>query len=320
MPEQVRVGVIGVGSIGQHHARIYAASDISNLVGVYDLQHNRAAEVGRATECKVFDTLEALLDDVEAVSVAVPTLAHEDIGLCCLQAGCDALIEKPISNSIESADRLIATAAKQGRLLQIGHVERYNPAVEALLSRVERPGFVEIHRLGPFAARGLEIDVIVDLMIHDIEIVHALTKGDVAEVRAVGVPVLSDEIDIANARLELSDGCIVNMTASRVSVERVRKVRIFEPTGYLSVDYSTQEVAHYQLGSGSGRPNIKAVPVEVHRAEPLVCQLHDFLNSVQTRRQPRVDGGAARRALKTALRIHDAMMRQSVNSAASSNG
>ncbi len=312
MPDRVRVGVVGVGSIGRHHARIYADSDAAHLVGVYDLHADRSIELARTTGCRAFDELATLLDSVDAVSVAVPTLAHEDVGLRCLQAGCDALIEKPIANSIDAADRLIASAAEEDRLLQIGHVERYNPAVEALLSRVERPGFVEIHRLGSFAARGLEVDVILDLMIHDIDIVHAMVQGDIDEVRAVGVPVLSDEIDIANARLEFSGGCIVNMTASRVSLKRVRKVRIFAPSGYLSVDYSAQEVAHYRLGHEGGRPSIEAVPVKVDRAEPLACQLNDFLASVRTRDAPRVDGASGRRALETALRIRDAMTRRAV--------
>ena len=312
MSDRVRVGVVGVGSIGRHHARIYADSDVAHLVGVYDLHADRAIELARTTGCRAFDELAALLDGVDAVSVAVPTVAHEDVGLRCLQAGCDALIEKPIANSIDAADRLIATAAEEDLLLQIGHVERYNPAVEVLLSRVERPGFVEIHRLGSFVARGLEVDVILDLMIHDIDIVHAMVQGDVDEVRAVGVPVLSDEIDIANARLEFSGGCIVNMTASRVSLKRVRKARIFAPSGYLSIDYSAQEVAHYRLGHERGRPSIEAVPVKVDRAEPLACQLNDFLASVRTRDAPRVDGGAGLRALETALRIRDAMKRPAV--------
>ena len=313
MTERIRVGVVGVGSIGQHHARVYAESAAGELIGVHDLQRERANAVAQKTGCTAFDDFDALLDQVDAVSVAVPTLAHEHVGLHCLQAGCDVLIEKPIATSVEAADRLIASAETHGRLLQIGHVERYNPAVEALLSRVERPGFVEIHRLGAFASRSLEVDVIVDLMIHDIDIVHAMVPGEVDEVRAVGVPVLSDEIDIANARLELSGGCIVNMTASRVSLNRVRKVRIFEPSGYLSVDYSAQEVAQYRLGREGGQPTIEAVPVQVSRAEPLVRQLDDFLRSALTRRVPRVDGLSGRRALETALRIRDAMTHRGVS-------
>ena len=312
MPERIRVGVVGVGSIGRHHARIYAESDAAELVGVHDLDQDRAREVARNTASSAFDNIDALFDQADAISIAVPTIEHETVGLRCLDAGCDALIEKPIATSVDAADRLIAAATAQDRLLQIGHVERYNPAIEALLSRVERPGFVEIHRLGSFAARGLEVDVIVDLMIHDIDIVHAMVPGDVDEVRAVGVPVLSDEIDIANARLELSGGCIVNMTASRVSLSRVRKVRIFEPSGYLSVDYSAQEVEQFRLGREGGRPTIEAVPVQVQRAEPLVRQLDDFLRAVRQRDAPRVDGWAGRRALETALRIRDAMPQQIV--------
>ncbi len=309
MPEPVRVGVVGVGSIGRHHARVYAESKAADLVGVYDLDAGRCNETARTTGTKPFIALDALLDVVDAISVAVPTLEHEAVGLRCLEAGRDVLMEKPIAASLDAADRLMAMAATADRLLQVGHVERYNPAVEALLSRIQQPGFVEIHRLGSFAPRSLEVDVVVDLMIHDIDIVHAMVQGEVAEVRAVGVPVLSDEIDIANARLEVGRGCVVNMTASRVSLNRVRKLRIFEPAGYFSVDFSAQEVAQYRLGRDAGRPTIEAVPVAVDRAEPLVRQLEGFLRSVVTRRPPRVDGGAGRQALATALRIRDAMLR-----------
>ncbi len=309
MPERVRVGVVGVGSIGRHHARIYAACEAADLIGVHDLDAARCAEVARGTGCTAFNNLSALLDAVSAISIAVPTLAHQEVGLRCLEAGCDILMEKPIAGSIEEADQLIVAATAADRLLQVGHVERYNPAVEALLSRVKQPGFVEIHRLGSFAPRSLEVDVVVDLMIHDIDIVHAMVQGNVEEVRAVGVPVLSDEIDIANARLQLSDGCIVNMTASRVSLNRVRKLRTFEPSRYFSVDFSAQEVAQYRLGRDGGRPSIEAVPVAVDRAEPLVRQLDGFLRSSLSRQPPRVDGLSGKRALATALRIRDAMAR-----------
>jgi len=304
----VRVGVVGVGSIGRHHARILAEVPGAVFVGLFDTDRERAERVAAEFGCAAFAALADLLDQVDAVSVAVPTPAHADVGEVCLAAGCDIMIEKPLAASIDEADRLIAAAEHAGKLLQVGHVERYNPAVEALLPRVDNPGFIEIHRLGTFVERSLEVDVIADLMIHDIDIMHALVKGEVTDVRAVGIPVLSDEIDIANARLELSSGCIVNMTASRVSMNRVRKVRIFQPHAYFSVDYSDQTVACYRLEDADGaRPTIAGDPVIVDKGEPLVAELRDFVDCVRTRDAVRVDGNAGRRAMETALKIRAAL-------------
>jgi predicted dehydrogenase len=300
--------VIGVGSIGRHHARILAQMPDADLVGVFDTDSDRAAAVANEHGTTSYESFDELLGAVDAVSVAVPTPAHAAVGEICFQAGCDVLIEKPIATTLEEADRLITAAAAAGRLLQVGHVERFNPAVEALTPRIDKPAFIEIHRLGTFVERSLEVDVITDLMIHDIDIVHSLVQGEVVDVRAVGVAVLSDEIDIANARLELDSGCIVNMTASRVSMNRVRKVRVFQPHAYFSVDYSEQAVAGYRLeDEGHGRPSVSGVPVEVERGEPLLAELEDFVRCVRTRESVRVDGAAGRRALATALKIRAAL-------------
>jgi len=305
---RVRVGVVGVGSIGRHHARILAESPAAEFVGLFDTDPDRAARVAAEFGCEAAASLDDLLGRVDAVSVAVPTPAHAEVGERCLAAGCDIMIEKPLAASIEDADRLVAAADRAGKLLQVGHVERYNPAVEALLPRVDNPGFIEIHRMGTFVERSLEVDVIADLMIHDIDIMHALVDGEVTDVRAVGVPVLSNEIDIANARLELSTGCIVNMTASRVSMNRVRKVRIFQPRAYFSVDYSDQSVACFRLqDEDGGRPAIAGDPVVVEKGEPLVAELQDFVACVRTREKVRVDGIAGRRAMQTALKIRAAL-------------
>lgn len=305
---RVRVGVVGVGAIGRHHARILAAAHGADLVGIFDTDTDRAGSVAQEFGCAVSTSLDDLLAKVDAVSVAVPTPAHAEVGERCFAAGCDVLIEKPLAASIEDADRLVAAAERAGRLLQVGHVERYNPAVEALIPRVDNPGFIEIHRLGTFVERSLEVDVIADLMIHDIDIMHALVDGEVTDVRAVGIAVLSDEIDIANARLELSSGCVVNMTASRVSMNRVRKVRIFQPHAYFSVDYSDQSVACYRLqNEEGGRPTIAGDPVRVEKGEPLVAELQDFIACVRTRDAVRVDGIAGRRAMETALKIRAAL-------------
>jgi predicted dehydrogenase len=300
----VRVGVVGVGSIGRHHARVLAALPDARFVGLFDTDQDRAERVAAEFGGTVSATLEELLANVDAVTVAVPTLAHAAVGERCFAAGCDVMMEKPLAASIADADRLLAAAERAGKQLQVGHVERYNPAVEALLPRIDNPGFIEIHRLGTFVERSLEVDVITDLMIHDIDIMHALVDGEVADVRAVGIPVLSDEIDIANARLELSSGCVVNMTASRVSMNRVRKVRIFQPRAYFSLDYAEQSVACYRIeDENGGRPTIAGDPVSIDKGEPLVAELREFVACVRTRDAVRVDGSAGRRAMETALKI-----------------
>lgn len=311
MADPVRIGVVGVGAIGRHHARILAEHSGAELVGLHDTDPARAAAVAERHAIPAFAAFDALLAEVEAVVCAVPTLAHREVGLRCLEAGADLLIEKPIARSLEEADELLGRAATLGRVLQVGHIERYNPAVQALMAHVHEPAFIEVHRLGSFAPRSLEVDVILDLMIHDIDVVHALTGADVGEIRAVGMPVLSDEVDIANVRLELTTGCVVNMTASRVSMNRVRKLRVFQPHAYFSVDYSEQEVACFRLEKDeAARSAISAMPVEVAPAEPLVLELDDFVRCVRTRELPRVDGAAGRRALATALAIQRRMRRE----------
>lgn len=301
----MRVGVIGVGAMGQLHARGFAELPDCALIGVYDIDATRAARVASRFDTRAFERLEGLLDAVDAVTVAVPTPAHHEVGLRCLRAGCDVLIEKPLAPTLEAADQLIAAAEADGRILQVGHIERYNPAVAAMAEHVARPGFIEVDRLGSLAPRSLETDVVLDLMIHDIDIVHALVDGDdVIEVRAVGVPILTDAIDFANARLEFSGGCIANLTASRVSVNRVRKVRVFQPEAYLSVDYTAQTVDCYRLVRSDGKPTgIDADKIDVPGEEPLVRQLRGFITCCTDRAAPLASGAAARRALRTALEI-----------------
>lgn len=308
MTDPIRVGVVGVGAIGRHHARIYAETPLAELAGVFDVDQQRAEAVASRHGTSAVATLEELLDRVDAVSVAVPTLLHRELGTKCLGAGCHVLMEKPIAHDLAAADELVAAATERGLVLQVGHVERFNPAVEALVGRVVSPRFIEVHRLGSFAPRSLEVDVVLDLMIHDIDVMHALVSADVEEVRAVGVPVLSTEVDIANARLQLSDGCVVNMTASRVSMSKVRKLRVFQPEAYFSVDYSAQQVACFRLQrDGQQRTSIMAEPITVASAEPLTGQLLDFLRCCREGSRARVDGAAGRLALQTALRIRAAI-------------
>lgn len=300
----VRVGVVGVGAMGRHHARVYAEMPECDFVGVQDIDAVRAGQAGEKFGVAAFTDLDELLGQVDAVTVAVPTPAHHAIGLQCLGAGSDVLMEKPLAPTLQQADELIAAANAAGRILQVGHIERYNPAVVAMTERVTKPGFIEVDRLGSLVPRSLETDVVLDLMIHDIDIVHALVGEEVIEVRAVGVPILTEAIDFANARLEFAGGCIANLTASRVSVNRIRKVRVFQPEAYLSVDYTAQTVEHYRLLRTAGKPSgIDTDKIDASGEEPLLEQLRDFVSSCATREPPRASGGAARIALGTALEI-----------------
>jgi len=300
----IRVGVVGVGAMGSHHTRVFSELEGCDLVGVHDIDAARAAQVARKADVRAFDDLADLLDEVDAVAVAVPTPEHLSIGLRCIEQGCDTLIEKPLAPSLEEADALIAAAEEKGRILQVGHIERYNPAVAAMTERVERPGFIEVDRLGSLVPRSLETDVVLDLMIHDIDIIHSLVNDEVIEIRAVGVPILTEAIDFANARLEFAGGCIANLTASRVSVNRIRKVRLFQPEAYLSVDYTAQTVDHYRLLRTDGKPSgIETDRIDASGEEPLLRQLRDFVACCTDRRQPLADAHSARQALATAFDI-----------------
>ncbi len=290
--------------MGNHHARVLNQAPGCELVGLYDIDEARVVEVSQAHGTRGYSSLDALLEDADGVVVAVPTPDHHAVAMRCLQAGCHILVEKPLTPTLAEADALIEAANAKGLVLQVGHIERYNPAVEALSGLVRSPRFIEVDRLGSFVPRSLETDVILDLMIHDIDIVHSLVDSKVAEVRAVGVPILSDALDIANARLAFDNGCIVNLTASRVSANRIRKVRIFQPEAYLSVDYTEQRVDHFELVREDGRPEgIAARHVDVKSGEPLMGEVEDFIGAVANGRAPLVDGSAGRRALATALDI-----------------
>ena len=290
--------------MGKHHARVLNQASDCELVGLYDIDEARVEEVSQAHGTSGYRSLDALLEDADGIVVAVPTPDHHAVAMRCLQAGRHVLVEKPLTPTLAEADELIEVAKANGSVLQVGHIERYNPAVEALSGLVQSPGFIEVDRLGSFAPRSLETDVILDLMIHDIDIVHSIVDSEVVEVRAIGVPILSDALDIANARLAFENGCIVNLTASRVSANRIRKVRIFQPEAYLSVDYTEQRVDHFELVRQNGRPQgIAARQVEVKSGEPLVGELDDFIGAIASGRAPRVDGSSARQSLATALDI-----------------
>ena len=303
----VRVAVIGVGHLGQHHARIYTELPGVELVAVADVAEDRRREVGNRLRVAAVTDYRELLRQVDAVSVAVPTLLHHQIARDFLLAGSDVLVEKPITRKLAEADDLIAVAAAGERILQVGHSERYNGGVQALAAHVQDPGFIEVHRMGPFPGRGTDVDVVLDLMIHDIDIILTLVKAPVTAVSAVGVPVVSDQVDIANARLEFASGCVANITASRVTGERLRKIRVFQRDTYFVLDYAKQEL-HLLRPRRPGDPNqsrLRRVDIAVARVEPLRQELQDFLGSVRSRRPPMVPGEAGRDAVAVAAQISE---------------
>jgi predicted dehydrogenase len=299
----IKVVVIGVGHLGRQHARLYAELSGVELVGVVDILRPRAEEIAGLYKTVAFTDYRDILGKVDAVSLAVPTIDHERIGTDLLEWGIDVLVEKPIAATIEGAKALVDTAAKHNRVLQVGHVERFNPIVAAAREAATRPQFFEIHRLAAFSPRSLDIDVVLDLMIHDIDIVLSLVPAQIREVRAVGIPVLSQKADIANARVEFEDGCVANFTASRVSFEKTRKLRFFQPHDYISVDYSTQTgiVVSLRMGQVIER---RLDPVN---QEPLKLQLQAFATAVQKREKPVVSGEDGLRALQLAMRINSAI-------------
>jgi predicted dehydrogenase len=296
-----RLAVVGTGQFGKNHCRVIHESEGAELVAVVDTDATRAAEVASLYGGLPLTDYRELGGRVDAAVVAAPTSAHEQIGCFLVDAGIDVLVEKPLTPDVESADRLVRTAEKSGRVLQVGHLERFNPAVSELERRVTLPLFFEIHRMNLFSPRSLDVDVVLDLMIHDVDIVLALTGTEPAEIRAAGVSILSSKVDIANVRLEFSNGCVANLTASRISTERVRKLRLFQPDQYLSLDYTRQDLAIFSVRGGQ----IGFEQAPVTKAEPLKLQLEAFLECVQTRKSPKTSGRAARPTLKVALAIVD---------------
>jgi predicted dehydrogenase len=303
----VRAGVVGVGALGRHHARVWADLPKALLVGVHDAEAARAAEVAERHGCRAYPDLDALLADVDAVSVAVPTVAHHSVAMRALEAGRDVLVEKPITATLAEADTLVACAAERGRVLQVGHIERFNPATEALLRAGRGARFVEVHRLGSFSPRSLDIDVVLDLMVHDLDIVMALDGSEPVQIEAVGVPVLTSKVDIANARLRFASGLIANVTASRVSLEKVRKFRVFAPRTYVSADFSAREAQVYTLETDGGAPRIAMGRFGDKDQEPLKLQIESFARAVLDRSAPLVTGPDGRRALALALTILEQM-------------
>ena len=308
----LRVAVIGVGHLGKHHARILSSLPGVELVAVVDTNRERAAEIAAAHGTRAAFDFHELIGAVDAVTIAVPTALHREVALPFLRARVPVLVEKPMARSLDEADELIDAAAAAGVVLAVGQTERFNPALAAARPLVTDPRFIEVHRLGTFPERSLDIDVVFDLMIHDLDVVLSLVDSDVESLEAVGVPVITNRVDIANARLRFANGCIVNLTASRISRDRVRKIRFFQPSAYVSIDYATQKVEVYRLVKGNGpgpfdgaqgRPAIEGGELDVPNEEPLKRELADFVEAIGERRAPTVTGEAGRRALSLAQAI-----------------
>ena len=295
-----RIAVLGAGSFGKNHVRIIHEAPDVQLSGILDADPARAAGAAAERGCPVFTTLEEVAAASDAAVIATPTITHAEFGCRLMELGCDVLVEKPIAHDEAAGQALVDTAERTGRILQVGHLERFNPAVAALTKVVTTPLFFEVHRLSEFSPRSLDVDVVLDLMIHDLDIVLSLTGTMPEEIRAAGIHILSEKVDIANVRLQFPGGCVANMTASRVSTERVRKLRLFQPREYISLDYSRQDGARFSVGENR---NISFSPLASTKSEPLRLELEDFFECIRTRRQPRVTGRQALAALTVAQAI-----------------
>jgi len=297
--DKVKVGIIGVGYLGMQHARILSYLEEAELKGVADIDFTKAMQIGNRHGVSYCQNYEDMLDDIDAAIVATPTSEHFSVSVNLLRNGKSVLVEKPITETIEQGEQLVEEARKRGLILQVGHLERFNPAVEAVENMIREPRFIEVQRLGSFSARSLDIDVVLDLMIHDLDIILAMIKDEVNVIRASGIHVLSEKIDIANARLEFKAGCVATLTASRVHQGKVRKLRIFEPTVYYSVDYIDQEVKVFPL---DGRQtDIKTLRIQ--KEEPLKKELINFLDCVRAGKTSKVSGEEGLRALRLAYSV-----------------
>lgn len=326
LPNRIRVAVVGAGAFGRNHARVYqqmqAAGETIELSGVVDADFARAQAVAREFATKAFQSPEELAGKAEAASVAVPTMHHLAVARTLMESGIDVLIEKPLASSLEEADEIAALAQKTGRIVQVGHLERFNPAVRASIPLLNQPMFFEVHRLSVFTPRSLDVDVVLDLMIHDLDVVLSFVRSAVTEIRAVGLPVLSPKADIANVRVEFESGCVANFTASRVSTEKVRKLRFFQPHQYISIDYARQDIIAISVDEraaqalmrgetpppGAGPvPGIQLQKPQIEPGEPLKAELQAFLQAVTQRGKPIVSVADGRAALALALQINAAI-------------
>lgn len=303
--DKIRVGVVGTGALGKHHARVYTSLPDAILTGVVDTHPGRAEEVAGPLGTEAYKTHTDLFGKVDAVSIATPTTLHAEIGEQFLEQGIHIMVEKPITHTLSDADRLIQSAESNRCVLQVGHLERFNPAVQQLREIVKHPRFFESHRMGSFSPRSLDIDVILDLMVHDLDIICSLVPSPVIQVHAVGIAILTDRIDIANARIHFEDGCVANVTASRVSMEKVRKLRLFQKHEYISLDYTRQDITIFSLQQNpdGGIPEIVHRRLTSDKKEPLYEELDSFLKTIRGLEPVHCSGKEGRQALDLALQI-----------------
>jgi predicted dehydrogenase len=302
--EKITCAVIGVGYLGKFHAEKYAASTKAELVGVVDIDKTRASEVAAAVSVAAFTDYRELFGRVQCASIAVPTRFHYQVARDVINAGIDVLVEKPLTADIGEARELVRVAQAKDVLLQVGHLERFNPAIRRLEGVIKDPKFVECHRLAPFVERGTDVDVVLDLMIHDIDVIASLVRAPVERIEAVGVPVLTDKPDIANARIKFANGCIANVTSSRVSLKRERKIRFFQPDAYISIDYDQRRAQiFYKPAPGASWLDIRHESVEIKEGDALADEIESFLDCVASRRMPLVGGTEGLLALEIASTI-----------------
>ena len=301
--DRIRVAAIGAGEHGRKHARTLKEIPSADLIGVFDLNADRARAVASELECRQFATLDETLRSVSAASVVIPTTDHAAVANRAFDFGVEVLVEKPISRTLEEAHQLVRRAESEDRIFQVGHVERFNPGVIAARKITRCPMFFEIHRLGIFSSRSLDVDVVFDLMVHDLDLVLWMVESPVRDVRAVGLAVLSDKVDIANARVEFESGAVANLTASRVSTERIRKFRYFQPDEYISIDFARRDALVIRVDRASGSPQIGFRKLETTPDDPLKAELEAFLDCVRTRRQPLVGGREGLAALGLAVQV-----------------
>jgi predicted dehydrogenase len=305
---RLRAGVIGVGYLGRFHAQKFAALEEVDLIGVADSDPERAREVGREVGARAFADFRPMLDMVDMVSIVVPTQHHYSVARECLRKGRHILLEKPITQTVAEAEELIALAGEKGLVFQVGHLERFNPAVQALRGVLKNPLFIESHRLASFKPRGTDVNVVLDLMIHDIDIILSMVPSRIKQVNSVGVPVFSEEVDIANARLQFENGCVANVTASRASREAMRKIRIFQPDAYISIDYQARKIAIFRRDGGGtpipGLPNVTMEEMAFEQSDALMSEIGSFVETVKNGSAPVVSGEDGKRALELAIQIN----------------
>ncbi len=316
MSQKIKTAVIGVGHLGKEHARVYHSLEQCDLVAVCDTNESGGHLIAEKYGARYTKDYRELLGEVEAVSVATPTVNHHEVTCAFLEAGVGVLVEKPISRTLEEADEMIRLAEAKHVVLQVGHIERFNPAFQALQRELTSPKFFEAHRMGIFTMRSLDIDVVMDLMVHELDIIATLTGSEVVKIEAVGIPILTQKIDLANARLEFANGCIANITASRVSAERLRKLRVFQPNEYYSLDYAEQQVGVFKLTppkTAGALPEIVAQGLDITKREPLLAEIESFVSAVSANTVPVVTGAEGRRALALAIEVLDKIKAHSVH-------